>query len=178
MIHLITGGSGSGKSSYAEDWLIHKRRRPSSVPCVYIATMMPFGEDAAKKIERHQKLRAGKGFLTIERYTDLSGLFVPDNQGILLECMSNLAANELYRADGSQNDAEEVCDRILQGIHCLQRQTPCLAIVTNEVNSDINAYSRETEQYRELIGRINQRIGKIADRVTEIVYGIPVVIKE
>ena len=178
MIHLITGGSGSGKSSYAEDWLIQKRKRPQSVPCVYIATMMPFGEDAAKKIERHHKLRAGKGFQTIERYSDLSGLVVPDNQGILLECMSNLAANELYHADGSMDDVEEVCDRILQGIRCLQRQTPYLAIVTNEVNSDINAYSRETEQYRELIGRINQRLGKLADRVTEIVYGIPVVIKE
>lgn len=178
MIHLITGGSGSGKSSYAEDWLIHSCENPQSLPCLYIATMMPYGDDALKKIERHHKLRAGKGFHTIERYTDLAGLSLPDNQGILLECMSNLAANELYHADGSMDEVEAVCDRILRGVSCLHRQTSHLAIVTNEVNSDIYAYSPETEQYRELIGRVNQRIGRIADRVTEVVYGIPVVIKE
>ena len=70
------------------------------------------------------------------------------------------------------------CERILKGVSYLVCKTPCLVIVTNEVNSDINSYSSETEQYRNLIGRLNQKLGQMADRVTEVVYGIPVVIKE
>ena len=60
----------------------------------------------------------------------------------------------------------------------LSEHTLCLTIVTNEVNSDINGYSPETEQYRQMMGMVNQRIASLADRVTEVVYGIPVLIKD
>ena len=178
MIHLITSGSGSGKSAYAEEWLMCHKGNDSKFPCLYIATMMPYGSETKKKIERHHRLRAGKGFQTLERYTDLAGLGIPENQGILLECMSNLAANEFYHEDGSMEEVGSTCERILKGVSYLVCKTPCLVIVTNEVNSDINSYSSETEQYRNLIGRLNQELGQMADRVTEVVYGIPVVIKE
>ena len=49
--------------------------------------------------------------------------------------------------------------------------------MTNEVNSDVNDYSKETEEYRTLIGQVNQKIADMADMVTEVVYGIPVEIK-
>ena len=57
MITLITGGSGSGKSAYAEECIgmlsegCHK---------YYLATMQVFGEEGQAKVERHQKLRSGK----------------------------------------------------------------------------------------------------------------------
>ena len=57
MITLITGGSGCGKSTYAESWMLSY-----SLPRVYVATMIPCGEDAARRIARHRQLRAGKGF--------------------------------------------------------------------------------------------------------------------
>ena len=47
---LIIGGSASGKSEYAESCLIAKKN------LIYIATMKPFGKDAAEKILRHQNL--------------------------------------------------------------------------------------------------------------------------
>mgnify|MGYP000447167111 CR=1 FL=1 len=72
MFHLITGGSGSGKSEYAEQKLMeyasHSKRNKKRY---YIATMMPFGKETEEKIARHRRLRAGKGFETIECYTDL-----------------------------------------------------------------------------------------------------------
>ena len=74
MFHLITGGSGSGKSEYAEQKLMeyasHSKRNKKRY---YIATMIPFGKETEEKIARHRKLRAGKGFETIECYTDLLG---------------------------------------------------------------------------------------------------------
>lgn len=188
MIHMVTGGSGSGKSAYAEDWILKKQKEnlalqfgrefeEDMLPLLYIATMIPYGEEAKKKIERHHRLRAGKGFITVERYTDLKNLEIPANSGILLECVSNLAANELYRADGTMKERKETLDQIMEGIRHLSQETCCLTIVTNEVHSDINGYSQETEMYRDLLGIANQRIAELADRVTEVVYGIPVCIK-
>lgn len=174
MIHLITGGSGSGKSAYAEDWLKNKTQ---SGELLYIATMQPFGEEAKKRIARHHKLRAGKGFTTIECYKNLeqSG---KRSEGILLECMSNLTANELFNEDGRLNDRKEIREKILRGVTHLAGLTDQLVIVTNEVTADLQDYSRETKIYQCLLGEINQRLAQMADLVTEVVYGIPIVVKK
>lgn len=177
MIHLVTGGSGSGKSEYAENWLMEQSGgQKDLLPLIYVATMMPYTEETKKKIERHHRLRAGKGFRTIEKYTDMYKVQVPENKGILLECISNLTANELYRED-KVTGPEETVKRVVQGVRSLAGQTERLVIVTNEVNSDINGYSEETERYRACIGCINQEFAKMADCVTEVVYGIPVQLK-
>lgn len=203
MIHLVTGGSGSGKSEYAENWLTGRNKRRKYTKdgltgrnvqeasgvngeekqkkdgtYIYIATMQPYTEETLKKIERHHRLRAGKGFRTLEKYTDLAELEIPKNQGILLECISNLVANELYREDGTLNDLKETKEKVLAGVRRLSNSTTRLVIVTNEVNADINGYSEETEKYRECIGMVNQSLAELADIVTEVVYGIPVCIRK
>ena len=174
MMILVTGGSGSGKSSFAEDCIVSfgNARR------IYIATMYPFDEESKKRVKRHQAMRQGKGFDTLECYTGLVRAAIPEGSTVLLECMSNLAANEFYHEDGSMEEVGSTCERILKGVSYLVCKTPCLVIVTNEVNSDINGYSPETEQYRQMMGMVNQRIASLADQVTEVVYGIPVLIKD
>ena len=73
MILLVTGGSASGKSEYAENRALQLAKAEQK-KLIYLAAMKPFGEEAAKRIERHRQLRAGKGFETVERYTDIEGL--------------------------------------------------------------------------------------------------------
>lgn len=63
MIYLVTGGSGSGKSAYAESLLSGFENIRSRY---YIATMQVYGEEG-KRVERHRRLRAGKGFITSEQ---------------------------------------------------------------------------------------------------------------
>ena len=96
MLVVVTGGSGSGKSAFAEDRVLSfgEARR------IYIATMQAFDEESHRRIRRHRRMRAGKGFETIERYTELDELILPKNCVVLLECMSNLVANEMFREDG------------------------------------------------------------------------------
>mgnify|MGYP000411720303 FL=1 len=53
MIHLVTGGSGSGKSEYAENWLTGRNKKDGTY--IYIATMQPYTEETMKKIERHHR---------------------------------------------------------------------------------------------------------------------------
>ena len=136
MIHLITGGSGSGKSVYAENWLIRQGGREAcgkEKPFLYIATMRPFGQESRQKIMRHRNQRAGKGFATLECYQDLEALEIPENAGILLECVMNLTANESYREDGNDVRAkgeDKVAEKVLEGIRHLSEHTAYLAVGT------------------------------------------------
>ena len=65
MITLITGGSGSGKSAYAEKYICHVSNEKGCKEKYYIATMQVFDDEGQRKIDRHRRLRAGKGFITI-----------------------------------------------------------------------------------------------------------------
>ena len=169
-------GKWEQQFEYAEDWL--RKGTECTGDLIYIATMRPCGEEARQKIARHHKLRVGKGFQTLECYENLQELDIPDNHGILLECMSNLIANELYDENGGLRDAHTVMEHIMNGIGHLRQQTEYLVIVTNEVTADINGYSEETRVYQRVLGCVNQRISALAEQITEVVYGIPISLKK
>ena len=170
MFHLITGGSGSGKSAYAEQCILDFQGNNR----IYIATMYPFDEESHKRIDRHREMRKEKKFSTIECYTGLRSLELPNDADVLLECMSNLTANEMYQEQGAGEDTPE---QILDGIENLRKKVRNLVVVTNEVFSDGITYDPDTMRYLSYLGEINQQMGRMADRVTEVVYGIPVPIK-
>ena len=92
----------------------------------------------------------------------------------LLECVSNLLANEMYQELGAKEHAVE---EILAGIQSLRHNTKNLVVVTNEVFSDGISYDDETSKYMNYLGQINQGLAKEADLVIEVVYGIPVIHK-
>lgn len=159
---LITGGSASGKSDYAERLAMSLGERR-----LYVATMQPFGDDAAERIARHRKLRAGRGFLSADRYTDIGGADVPPGTDvILLECIGNLLANELYM--------NGTADAIVSGVLGLAEKAENIVIVTNEVGNDGEAYGDDTMRYIYELGRVNRALARAADTVTEVICGIPV----
>ena len=171
MLELVTGGSGSGKSAYAESRICEYNRQAPK-PLFYIATMFPYGEETEKKIERHRILRKGKGFETLEWYTGLKQHLEEGSlQGsdVLLECMSNLVANEMYMESGAGCHADQA---ILEGIQELNRQCANVVIVTNEVFSESVPDSPEMKEYKRILGKINREIATMADQVTEVIYGI------
>lgn len=171
MFVLVTGGSGSGKSAYAENEILKfgDRRR------IYIATMMCFDEESKRRVERHRRMRAGKGFETLECYTDLASVRIPKGSAVLLECTSNLTANEVYAEGGA---GEKTVSAVLSGIRGLLRQTDALVVVTNELFSDGVHYDPETTRYLSYLGEINRGMAGMAERVVEVVYGIPLEKKE
>ncbi len=170
MLLLITGGSGSGKSEYAEKMVL----RLQKMPRLYIATMYPFDEECRLRIRRHRKMRAEKGFKTLECYTGLKNADVTGYGTVLLECMSNLTANELYQEGGAK---ERCAEEILAGVHRLLGQCEHLLIVTNEIFSDGVDYDPETRIYQKYLSEINRQIASMADAVVEVVYSVPLVHK-
>lgn len=167
MLILVTGGSGSGKSAFAEDRVLSL----GEAKRIYIATMHPFDQESFKRIERHRKMRAGKGFDTIECYTGLKDVQISGDSVVLLECMSNLTANEMFEENGAhQNTVEE----ILAGVQKLKERARHVVIVTNEIFSDAAFFEGDMDTYLKDLGKINQETAQMADEVVEVVYGIPV----
>lgn len=194
MFHIVTGGSGSGKSAYAEELICqgHVRQKVAgSQPAgklIYIATMVPRGEETRLKIKRHRDMRDDKGFVTIEcstnlcqlterggsLYHDLEHLNEEEKPSVLLECMSNLVANELYETKEGESFAVK---GIMAGVEGLVRACQNLVIVTNEVCIEVPGNCREMDKYKRILSEINQALCDRADTVTEVIYGIPNCVK-
>lgn len=181
MLYLVTGGSGSGKSEYAEQLAVRLSAGSSSKrgKRCYIATMYPCDEECLDRIGKHRLMRKGRGFTTIECYHHIGQLSFEKEDVILLECMSNLLANEMYQKEGQITGRGAQADRqlgegILKPLLQWKQQAGSVIIVTNEVFSDGMEYGLETEEYLRLLGEINQLLAKEADAVVEVVCSIPV----
>ncbi len=171
MVTLILGGSGSGKSAYAEDYLL---RMAADKKKYYIATMQVWDAEMQAKVDRHHRLRQGKGFTTMEQPTALEQAVTQMEPGgaALLECMSNLTANEMFSGEQPM-DRQTVIEKILRGVDVLRKQMDPLVIVTNNVFEDGIVYDSATMEYIEALGRINERLAAEADEVVEVTAGIP-----
>jgi len=161
MMTLIVGVPDSGKSSLAEEIAC---KRPGQ-PRFYIATMVPFGEEGQKRVEKHREQRKHKGFQTVECPLDLQSLNLLDMEQatILLECMSNLIGNELYAKKNKTLTDEKLVAHILMEVQYLQLHCRDLIVVTNTFPIDGEDYDMETIRYIQIIEKVNARLVELAD---------------
>ena len=165
MIVLITGGSGCGKSTWAE-MLVYTMPRENRI---YIATMKVSDEESRQRVKRHRTQRADKGFTTIECQKGLERVVIPDNSTVLLEDLVNLTANEMF--DGSN------VSYIYPALRKLAGRCKNLVMVTNDLFSDGVTYPSSVQEYLFQMAEINRKAAEMADAVIEMVYSIPVVLK-
>ena len=208
MITLITGGSGSGKSAYAEKYICHASNEKGFKEKYYIATMQVFDDEGQRKIDRHRRLRAGKGFITIEQPRDIQDAVsklqsencLKTGRSALLECMSNLVANEMFppvdasdtKEAGVKKEALDepdnmrdyentlislVSKKVLKEVSILSENVAELVIVTNNVFEDGVCYDESTMNYIKAMGIVNRGLAAMAESVVEVVAGIPVAVK-
>lgn len=208
MITLITGGSGSGKSAYAEKYICHVSNEKGFKEKYYIATMQVFDDEGQRKIDRHRRLRAGKGFITIEQPRDIKDAVsklqsencLKTGRSALLECMSNLVANEMFppvdasdtKEAGVKKEALDepdnmrdyentlislVSKKVLKEVSILSENVAELVIVTNNVFEDGVCYDESTMDYIKAMGIVNRGLAAMAESVVEVVAGIPVAVK-
>ena len=190
MLHIVYGGSASGKSSYAESFAMSLQ---GDGRLLYIATMYPYkwnttelDPETIQRIERHRAMRADKGFDTVECYRHVEHIVAKRQDALLLECMSNLLANEMYLEPDSNagSDMAEtmspVSNKIVQALIDLSTRVQELVIVTNDVFSDGGSltYDESTREYVKNLAEINCALAREAATVTEVVCGIPVIVKK
>lgn len=169
MIALVTGGSGSGKSAYAEH-LTAVLAGDASDRRVYLATMQVWDGESERRVARHRAQRAALRFDTVECPLDLGQVAIPENATVLLEDIPNLVANEMFAPEGN-------VARIIPDLIALAGKCRNLVIVSNDVFSDGNEYEASTEEYMRLLARVNAALAEIADCGVEVVYTIPVPFK-
>ncbi len=185
MMVLVIGGSGSGKSAYAEKVAgalskDSEREKQGTMKKYYLATMQVFDQEGRRKVERHRKLRRGKGFVTVEQPTEIHralGKMETGERTVLLECISNLAANEMFSENQPKTEMQ-VTESILRDMELLKEKVTHLVVVSNNVFEDGIVYDGATMEYIRAMGRINQKLAALADRVVEVVVGIPVTVIE
>lgn len=176
MITLIYGGSACGKSQFAEDTIC---RLSDGKNKYYIATMQ-IGDDEEniERVEKHRMMRREKGFTTIECQCNLKKALekMSDSKNALLECVSNLVANEMFFG-GEIISKEETVWKVKDGISKLAEGTENLVVVTNNVFESDSDYDETTLSYMNALGEINAYLSALADEVFEVVVGIPLRIK-
>lgn len=203
MLHIVYGGSASGKSSYAESFAMSLQGEGR---LLYIATMYPYkwntteiDPETMQRIERHRAMRADKGFDTVECYRHVEHIVAKRQDVLLLECMSNLLANEMYLEPDSNDGGlaetmsevekagvgmsetlSPVSKKIVQALVNLSTRVQDVVIVTNDVFSDGGSltYDESTREYVKNLAEINCALARVAETVTEVVCGIPVIVKK
>ena len=153
MLTLVIGGAASGKSAYAEHLAVQ-----SGGPRYYLATMQVWDAECAARVAKHRAMRAQKQFATVECPQNLHLVRLPQQGTALLEDLGNLAANELYRPDGSCLPPKQAAEKMLAGIEAIAAQCNHLIIVSNEVFSGGADYAGETDLYLQALAMVNNAV--------------------
>jgi adenosylcobinamide kinase / adenosylcobinamide-phosphate guanylyltransferase len=169
-VHLILGGSRSGKSRRAEEIAATK-----GVPVTYVATYATSQTDPEMedRVARHRKQRPAH-WTTIENRFDLKPLFQEQRDSlILVDCLTLwLSYRQISesREDVILAELEEAVKEIVPG-------HPGLIIVSNELGLGLVPSSPEGRSFRDLSGRANQLVARLASRVEFMVAGLPMLLK-
>jgi len=159
---LLLGGARSGKSTLA----VEIGRRHDG-PVVVVATTEPFDEDLRTRIERHQAERPD--WPTVEEPLEVAPVLdqIDPDALVILDCLTVWVGNLLHhgRSDGAvdrMNDAVVAAAR--------RRRGPTV-VVSNEVGLGVVPSTDLGRQYRDVLGRVNQRWAAAADRTLLLVAG-------
>ena len=140
-------------------------------PWIYVATAEPFDDEMKARISEHRS-RRGNQWQTVEAPIDLAGAIAaaPTGATVLVDCLTLWLNNLMFK----QRDIDTETQRLQAALGA--QQGPAV-LVSNEVGSGIVPENAEARRFRDLQGRLNQRIAARADRVVLLVAGLPLMIK-
>jgi len=169
--HLVLGGARSGKSRYAVEQAAESGSRVA-----FLATARALDGDMAGRIARHRAERPAR-WTTLEEPQDLVAACrraATTHDLILVDCATIWVSNLMERGDDDAAVLAAVDDlaKLMR-----ERVIPFL-IVSNEVGEGVHPPTELGRRYRDLLGFVNQRLAAAADRVTLMVAGIPVPVKD
>lgn len=166
-IILITGGSRSGKSSYAEQLALSLSENP-----VYLATARIWDEEFRERVRRHQE-RRGPQWTNIEEEKQLS-LHDLSGRVVVIDCLTLWATNFFFDLD---SDVDAALDALKAEFDRFTDQDATFLFVTNEIGMGGVSDNTVQRRFTDLQGWMNQYVASHADEVILMVSGIPVKIK-
>jgi adenosylcobinamide kinase/adenosylcobinamide-phosphate guanylyltransferase len=175
-IILVTGGSRSGKSGYAQ-----KLAESIPGPRAYIATCPIIDPETARRVEKHRESRRASDWETIEETVDLAGAIHRSvvHRVLLVDCLTLWINNLLYEAEGRGEvfTEEATAARCREVIDACGAFPGTVLFVTNELGMGIIPDNETARRFRDCAGRCNQVMAEAAAAVTLVVSGIPLRLK-
>ncbi|VTU30464.1 Adenosylcobinamide kinase [Variovorax sp. PBL-H6] len=179
---LVLGGQRSGKSRRAElraaEWLT----RDPAHRAVLIATATAHDEEMRERIARHRADRAQRvpGLVTVEEPVQLGAAVARHSEPgtlVLVDCLTLWLTNLRMPSDSS--DAPP-CARTAEMalLHALHDARGPVLLVSNEIGLGVIPMGRETRAFVDALGRLNQEVAAVCERVTLMAAGLPLHLKE
>ena len=196
----VTGGAKSGKSKFAEDLLLNMNN--GNQKNIYLATSLIYDEEMDIKVSLHKKRRQDR-WITVEGYKNfyesLEKKFVEIYSkkkeiyvkhifinNMLVDCLTNMISNIIFENidiewSNPAKDQIEKCDEVIENevekLIEISQKFENVIIVSNELGMGIVPSYPLGRYFREIAGKMNQKIAEIADEVFFVVSGIPIKIK-
>ncbi len=189
MITFITGGARSGKSTFGESLL-----KNINEPVLYIPTAIPFDGEMEDRIQKHRDRRP-QHWQTLECPENFQALredqALEKIHHVMVDCLGVFVSNQLLSLEAFGSKEEEpskqldpkALDRLEEALHkkidvlLAYGNNRNLVVVSNEVGMGLVPEYPLGRAFRDLLGRLNQRMAEKADQVYLVVSGIPMVIK-
>lgn len=182
-IILVTGGSRSGKSTFAENMIKEQEKK-----VLYIATSIPYDEEMKDRVRKHKERRPAH-WETFEGYKDFHNRFRSLNHYdfMLLDCITIMVSNLMfdYSGESLENMTKDdinrmenwIIEQVDEFIESASSHCESLIMVTNEVGYGIVPENKLSRVFRDIAGRVNQYIAKKAQEVYLVVCGVDLKIK-
>jgi len=184
---LILGGQKSGKSRRAEtlarDWLAQS----ASHHAVLIATAQPWDEEMRERIARHQVDRAVRvpGMTTVEEPLALAATIAqhsrPDTL-VVVDCLTLWLTNWLMPAESVLEVNKPLAPvgiaQVAIFLRAIEKAPGPVVLVGNEIGMGVIPMGPEVRAFVDALGRLNQDVAAVCQRVTLMAAGLPLTLKD
>jgi len=185
---LILGGQKSGKSRRAEllarQWLAQSVEHRS----VLIATAQPWDDEMQQRIARHQADRAVRvpGMQTVEEPLALAEALRAHSAAhtlVVVDCLTLWLTNLLMPADGAVSEGNKPLALMEPAqtaslLIAIEQAAGPVVLVGNEIGLGVIPMGREVRAFVDALGRLNQDVAAVCQRVTLMAAGLPLTLKE
>ncbi len=174
---LILGGQRSGKSRRAETlartWLAQSAQHRA----VLIATAHAGDAEMRERIVHHQNERALRvpGLATVEEPLQLAEALATHSRAdilIVVDCLTLWLTNHLMPA--SDVAGEPPIAALLQALRAAPGP---VVLVGNEIGLGVIPMGREVRDFVDTLGRLNQEVARVCERVIFMAAGLPLTLK-
>jgi adenosylcobinamide kinase / adenosylcobinamide-phosphate guanylyltransferase len=198
MRELILGGQKSGKSRRAEDVARQWLAASPDHQAVLLATAQAHDDEMRARIERHQADRALRvpAMRTVEEPLHLAHALAAHSAPLTLvvvDCLTLWLTNLLMPYVPSEIAQEGALDQnsgsnrplaqknIAQAamfLRAIEMAKGPVVIVSNEIGLGVIPMGRDVRAYVDALGRLNQDVAAVCNRVTLMAAGLPLLLKD
>ena len=195
---FILGGQRSGKSRRAEllarDWLAQSPDRKA----VMIATATAWDDEMRERIARHQLDRAERvpGMTTVEEPVNLGEAIQTHSKPqtlVVVDCLTLWLTNLLMPHEEAENNPkntekgqknasnrpsdQQIWAQTATLLIAVKNASGPVILVGNEIGLGVIPMGRETRDFVDALGRLNQEVAAASERVTFMAAGLPLTLK-